>query len=400
MPVDYVIDFPFSEVPMELELLLYIVGGLAALSGVGFVVLRKPKQLEQKTPTPEKNETSTTDKIAETTESVQAQEQQTTIQTEATPQTQTKVSTPEKARSDLKTLEEALAKTKAGFWGKVKSAFSSSQTIGSAEIEDLEEALYTSDLGPKTVDHLIQKVSSTMNTGEMTVDELHSSLKNELNAIFNDIKKTELSVNPEKKTTVWMVVGVNGAGKTTTIGKLASQQVEKGKRVLIAAGDTFRAAADEQLKVWATRAEVEIFSPEGIKDPSAVAFDAVQKGAAKDFDLVIIDTAGRLHTQKNLMEELKKMKRVMGKALEGSPDETILVLDANSGQNALMQTEQFHQALEVTGVILTKMDGSAKGGVAVGIACEHSLPIRMIGVGEKIEDLRPFNSTEFVDSIL
>ena len=400
MPVDYVIDFPFSEVPMELELLLYIVGGLAALSGVGFVVLRKPKQLEQKTPTPEKNETSTTDKIAETTESVQAQEQQTTIQTEATPQTQTKVSTPEKARSDLKTLEEALAKTKAGFWGKVKSAFSSSQTIGSAEIEDLEEALYTSDLGPKTVDHLIQKVSSTMNTGEMTVDELHSSLKNELNAIFNDIKKTELSVNPEKKTTVWMVVGVNGAGKTTTIGKLASQQVEKGKRVLIAAGDTFRAAADEQLKVWATRAEVEIFSPEGIKDPSAVAFDAVQKGAAKDFDLVIIDTAGRLHTQKNLMEELKKMKRVMGKALEGSPDETILVLDANSGQNALMQTEQFHQALEVTGVILTKMDGSAKGGVAVGIACEHSLPIRMIGVGQNIEDLRPFNSTEFVDSIL
>lgn len=386
---------------MELEILVYIIGGLLTLGGVGYVAFRKPSTQDKIEPAPKKTELP--EPKPQSQEAAPAQVQEITEPQKAEPQVThppVEEPKPEKARAELKTLEDALSKTRAGFWGKVKSVFSSDQTIGSSEIEDLEEALYTSDLGPKTVDHLIQKVSSTMDSGQLTVDQLHQSLKTELNSIFNDIDRAELSVNPEKKTTVWMVVGVNGAGKTTTIGKLASQQVEKGKRVLIAAGDTFRAAADEQLKVWATRAEVEIFSPENVKDPSAVAFDAVQKGAAKDFDLVIIDTAGRLHTQKNLMEELKKMKRVMGKALEGSPDETILVLDANSGQNALMQTEQFHQALDVSGVILTKMDGSAKGGVAVGIACEHQLPIRMIGVGEKIEDLRPFNSTEFVDSIL
>ena len=348
---------------MELELILYGVAGLFTLSGAGYFFLRKPTNKKTSSPTlPAEEKTQ--------------------------------------QRKDYKSLEDALSKTREGFWGKLKNQFSGNQTISASEIESLEEALYTSDLGPKTVDHLINKVNSQVSEDSLSVDTLHSSLKSELNSIFTSIKSKELATNPEQKTTVWMVVGVNGAGKTTTIGKLASQQVALGKRVLIAAGDTFRAAADEQLKVWATRAEVEIFSPEGIKDPSAIAFDAVQKGVSKEFDLVIIDTAGRLHTQKNLMEELKKMKRVMGKAFPSSPHETLLVLDANSGQNALMQTEQFHQALEVSGVILTKMDGSAKGGVAVGIACEHQLPIKMIGVGEKIEDLRQFNATEFVDSIL
>ncbi len=346
-----------SEIFNNLELLTYIGSGIAVLtfSGLGFYFLKKPST--------------------------------------------NKTRSQESSRKDYRSLEDALSKTKEGFWGKVKNQFTGS-TISKAELDSLEEALYTSDLGPKTVDHLITRVSKDMNGQGLSVEQLHSSLKNELNSIFSQIKTEDLSTQANKKTTVWMIVGVNGAGKTTTIGKLASQQVAKGKRVLIAAGDTFRAAADEQLKVWANRAEVEIFSPEGIKDPSAVAFDAVQKGVAKGFDLVIIDTAGRLHTQKNLMEELKKMKRVMSKALENTPDETILVLDANSGQNALVQTEQFHSALNVTGVILTKMDGSAKGGVAVGIACEHKLPIKMIGVGEKIEDLRPFDSKAFVDSIL
>lgn len=342
---------------MELEILLYAAAGIASLSGLGyFVFFKKP--------------TTKTEKL----------------------ESQAK-------RSDYKTLEEALSKTREGFWGKVKNQLSG-KTINKDGIEDLEEALYTSDLGPKTVDHLIRKVSENMSEDGYDIEQLHESLKTELNTIFLETKNDSLATAQDKATTVWMVVGVNGAGKTTTIGKLASQQVEKGKRVLIAAGDTFRAAADEQLKVWATRAEVEIFSPEGVKDPSAVAFDAIQKGVSKDFDLIIIDTAGRLHTQKNLMEELKKMKRVMDKALPGSPHETLLVLDANSGQNALMQTEQFHKALDVSGVILTKMDGSAKGGVAVGIACEHKLPIKMIGVGEKIEDLRPFDSKDFINSIL
>lgn len=345
---------------MEIDILIYSLTGLISLSGLGYFFLRNKTTSTAKLPTSDK----------------------------------------QAARKEYRSLEDALSKTREGFWGKVKNQFSGQATISKKELEQLEEALYTSDLGPKTVDHLIRKVSENIEEENYNIDKLHNSLKTELNSIFLETKTDELATEDEQKTTVWMVVGVNGAGKTTTIGKLASQQVEKGKRVLIAAGDTFRAAADEQLKVWATRAEVEIFSPEGIKDPSAIAFDAVQKAVSKGFDLVIIDTAGRLHTQKNLMEELKKMKRVMNKAHESSPHETLLVLDANSGQNALMQTEQFHKALEVSGVILTKMDGSAKGGVAVGIACEHKLPIKMIGVGEKIEDLRPFNSNEFVNSIL
>jgi len=168
----------------------------------------------------------------------------------------------------------------------------------------------------------------------------------------------------------------------------------------VAAGDTFRAAAGDQLKVWSERAQVEIFSPEGVKDPSAVAFDACQMSKARGFDVVIIDTAGRLHTQDNLMEELRKMKRVVQKVIPEGPHETLLVLDANSGQNALMQARHFHHILELSGVVLTKMDGTAKGGVAVGLVCELELPIRLIGVGEGIQDLRPFKPKEFVSSIL
>jgi fused signal recognition particle receptor len=193
---------------------------------------------------------------------------------------------------------------------------------------------------------------------------------------------------------------VNGAGKTTTIGKLARRFAQSGRRVLVAAGDTFRAAAADQLKIWTDRAQVEIFSPENVTDPSAVAFMAVEAAQGGGFDIVIIDTAGRLHTQKNLMEELRKMKRVMQKKIESAPHEVLLVLDANSGQNALVQAREFHQALGVTGVVLTKLDGTAKGGVAVGLACELQIPIKLIGVGEGIEDLRRFSSREFVDSIL
>ena len=297
-------------------------------------------------------------------------------------------------------LQEALSKTRKNFWGKIKDQFSEKQGFQQKEMDKLEEALYTSDLGPKTVSHLIEKLSQNMTSKPFTLDEFRDSLKKELNSIFHSMTKETQTSEPSHPTTVWMLVGVNGAGKTTTTGKLASQKVALGQKVLIAAGDTFRAAADKQLRVWAQRAGAEIFSPQGIKDPSALAFDAIQKATAKGFDLVIVDTAGRLHTQKNLMEELKKMKRVMHKALPGAPHETLLILDANSGQNALTQTEQFHRALGISGVILTKMDGSAKGGVAVGVAWEHQLPIKMIGVGERIQDLRPFDPGEFVDSIL
>ena len=204
----------------------------------------------------------------------------------------------------------------------------------------------------------------------------------------------------QKEPLVLLIVGVNGAGKTTTIGKLSQNLANENKRVLIAAGDTFRAAAGEQLKVWTDRAQAEIFSPEGVKDPSAVAFDAVSKAIAKNFDVCIIDTAGRLHTQAPLMNELEKVKRVIKKVIPKAPHHTWIVLDASSGQNALYQAQNFNKKLNLTGAILTKMDGSSKGGIALAIAQELKIPIRYIGVGEKISDLKPFVQKEFIESLI
>lgn len=304
-----------------------------------------------------------------------------------------------KPKAEHKTLQDALSQTRQTFWGRISQTFTG-ETVDRGQLESIEEVLYTSDLGPKTVQRLFTSLESKV-SGGVNGESLRQALRTEMMDIFSSVGAND---NSFKKVTdaltVWMVIGVNGAGKTTTIGKLASQLQQQGKKVMIAAGDTFRAAADAQLKVWSERANVEIFSPENVKDPSAIAFDAVNKAQAKGFDVVIIDTAGRLHTQKNLMEELKKVKRVMQKVIPAAPHEVILVLDANSGQNALVQAEQFHEALGVTGVILTKMDGSAKGGVAIGIACDVGLPVKMIGVGESVEDLRPFSPKDFVDSIL
>lgn len=316
-------------------------------------------------------------------------------------QLQKTVAEKQSPRKDYKTLQEAMAQTQKSFWGRIASSVSSG-TMDKSQLESIEEVLYTSDLGPKTVQRLFASLESKLSQS-LGSEALKSALKEEMIKIFSGVgdaaTATSFQVLPEGLT-VWMVVGVNGAGKTTTIGKLASQLQQSGKKVMIAAGDTFRAAADAQLKVWSERANVEIFSPENVKDPSAVAFEAVNKAQAKGFDVLIVDTAGRLHTQVNLMEELKKMKRVIQKVQATAPHEVILVLDANSGQNALMQAEQFHQALGVTGVILTKMDGSAKGGVAIGVAGDVGLPVKMIGVGEAVEDLRVFSPTDFVDSIL
>lgn len=295
-----------------------------------------------------------------------------------------------------KTLKEALSQTRAGFWGRISQGFSASASRDD-HLELIEEVLYTSDLGPKTVQKLFSNLEEKV-AAEMSEEDLKTLIRAEITELFASTEDTPF-VREKEGLVVWMIVGVNGAGKTTTIGKLSSQLQQEGKKVMIAAGDTFRAAADEQLKVWSDRANVEIFSPENVKDPSAVAFDAVNKAQSGGFDILIIDTAGRLHTQKNLMEELKKMKRVTTKVLPEAPDEVILVLDANSGQNALIQAEQFHEALGVTGVVLTKMDGSAKGGVAVGVVSDVGLPVKMIGVGETVSDLRPFSRKDFVDSL-
>lgn len=304
-----------------------------------------------------------------------------------------------------KELKDALFNTKQGLWGKIKESLSNKSELLEADFETLEEILYTSDLGPQTVQRLVEAISEDLNKSDKkNAEKVRIAIKNEMLNIFNNISTNKVNLLEEAKNHsrpfVIMIVGVNGAGKTTTIGKLANLFVESGLKTLVVAGDTFRAAAGEQLNVWSQRADVEIFNPENVKDPSAVAYDGCQFAKTKTFDVAIIDTAGRLHTQSNLMEELKKMKRVIKKVLPEAPHEVLIVLDANSGQNALVQAKMFHEALNLTGAVLTKLDGTAKGGVAVGLAYELKLPIRMIGIGEALEDLRNFHSSEFVDSII
>lgn len=310
-------------------------------------------------------------------------------------------------------LQSALKKTEENFFGRIRRAFLNSDK--KVVLEAVEEILYTSDLGPTTVQKLLEVVENELSGSEMAkIEVVKQALKNQMLEILKPVHPANSSVNVidlVKKVDgpmVLMVVGVNGAGKTTSIGKMTAQLASQGKKVLVAAGDTFRAAAGGQLKTWTDRAltaaagegAVEIYWPENTTDPSAVAFDAVTKAKAQNFDYVILDTAGRLHTQSHLMEELKKVKRVMTKVIPEAPHETWIVLDANSGQNALMQAKEFNQALGLTGVVLTKMDGTAKGGVALGVVDQLQVPIKLVGIGEKINHLKAFNYNEYVDSIL
>ena len=301
-------------------------------------------------------------------------------------------------------LKTALGATRQKLFGGIANLFSGGS--GSEEIwERLEEALFLSDMGSPTVQRLLQATQDHFSilSPPSNEDMVRGVLRDEILKIFGEVP-TAPETTAESKTAqvpeVWLVVGVNGVGKTTTIGKLAAQWASEGHRVLIGAGDTFRAAAESQLAAWAQRAEVEIFTSTQTRDPAAVAFAALQEAKAKGFNKVIIDTAGRLHTAQGLMDELKKIKRVLGNLQQGAPQATVLVVDASQGQNALVQAKQFHQAIELSGVILTKMDGTAKGGVAVGIAEEIKLPIIYIGVGEKVADLRPFAPKEFVEAII
>lgn len=315
-----------------------------------------------------------------------------------------------------KTVAEALAKTEENFFGRIRKAFSSGDK--KQVLEQVEEVLYTSDLGPKTVEVLMEKIQDELSGSELTdINKVKTALRYQMTEILGPVHQQQknshhlmdLVHTASQGPTVLMIVGVNGAGKTTSIGKMTAQLAQAGKKVLVAAGDTFRAAAGGQLKVWTERAQtnsasgggqVEIFWPDQVTDPGAVAFDAVAKAKAQNFDYVILDTAGRLHTQGHLMEELKKVKRVMMKVIPESPHETWIVLDANSGQNALNQAVEFNKAMELTGVILTKMDGTAKGGVALGVVNQLQKPIKLIGIGEKIQDLRVFNQDEYIQSIL
>ncbi len=294
-------------------------------------------------------------------------------------------------------LKDGLSKTRKGFVEKVENLVNFRTQIDEELYEELEEILIGADVGVTTTMNLLERIRKLVRERKIKdPKELTELLKEEIAAILKD-ESDDIVLNQEPK--VIMVVGVNGVGKTTTIGKLAHRFQEEGKKVLLAAGDTFRAAAIDQLEVWAGRANVEIIKHSAGADAAAVAYDAIVAAKSRGADVVLVDTAGRLHTKTNLMTELSKVKRVMGKAMEDAPHEVLLVLDATTGQNALSQTKIFTEAVDITGVVLTKLDGTAKGGIVIAIASEMGVPIKLIGVGEKAEDLRDFDPEEFVEAL-
>ncbi len=299
----------------------------------------------------------------------------------------------------LEKLKNGLSKTHQGFVEKMDQLFLGKKTIDEDVLDELEGLLFEADLGVKTSSQLIDGVRQGLNRGELQEPEkVKEFIKREILRILKS-GETPLSIDFRTKPFVFMVVGVNGGGKTTTIGKIAHQYSSQGKKVLVGAADTFRAAAVEQLEIWAKRVGADLIKQSKGADPSAVAFDSIYAAKARDIDLVFIDTAGRLHTKVNLMEELKKVKRIVGRECPGAPHEILLVLDATTGQNAISQAKLFNEAVGVTGIALTKLDGTAKGGIIVGITEELKIPIRYIGVGEGVDDLKEFNATEFVQAL-
>jgi fused signal recognition particle receptor len=305
----------------------------------------------------------------------------------------------DEARQKAEQLKKALAKTREGFFGRIAKAIGG-RAIDDDVLEELEAILFTSDIGARTAEKLLEQVKKTVKGSEASdLDKVQAALKDEIISILNATDNPEIGAGRGDGPRVVMVVGVNGAGKTTTIGKLTHQLQSQGHKVLLGAGDTFRAAATEQLEIWAKRNDCEIVKGKEGADPASVLFDAVEKGKADGADIVLCDTAGRLHTKVNLMEELRKVHRVLGKAQEGAPHEVILVLDATVGQNAIQQAKQFGEAVPLTGIVLTKLDGTAKGGVIIGISEELKVPVRYIGVGEQIGDLRRFDARQFAGAL-
>ncbi|MDH3353923.1 MAG: signal recognition particle-docking protein FtsY [Chromatiales bacterium] len=326
-------------------------------------------------------------------------------------------SSPEPSEDHLESNEQTdlvQKPTKQGLFASLKRGLSRTQTILGSDIRDLvklkreidddlleeiEEQLLVADLGVEATQHIIndltQRVSrKQLNNGDALLDALHEDMYQLLEPV-----NKPLQIDSNCSPFVILVVGINGAGKTTTIGKLAKRFQNEGKKVMLAAGDTFRAAAVEQLQVWGERNQIPVIAQHSGADSASVIFDAVSAAKARNVDILIADTAGRLHTQSNLMEELKKVRRVIGKVDESAPHEVLLVLDSGTGQNAVNQAEQFHQAVGVSGVALTKLDGTAKGGIIFAIAKRLGLPIRFIGIGEGIDDLRDFNAKEFIAAL-
>lgn len=306
---------------------------------------------------------------------------------------------PEKKES----LDKGLEKTKDSFFSKLGKAMVGKSKVDEEVLDDLEEILVTSDVGVETTLKIIKKIEERVAKDMyLNASELDKILKEEILSLLSESSNGEskdFELPENKKPYVMMVVGVNGVGKTTTIGKLASQFQKRGKKVVLGAADTFRAAAVDQLEQWGKRAGVPVISHGMNTDPASVAFDAVKQGVEMGADLVIIDTAGRLHNKVNLMNELSKIKRVIQKFIPDAPHEVMLVLDGSTGQNAINQAREFTKATEVTALAITKLDGTAKGGVVLGISDQFKIPVKYIGVGEKTDDLQVFNKYEFVDSL-
>jgi fused signal recognition particle receptor len=306
-------------------------------------------------------------------------------------------------KEQKESLDKGLEKTKNSLFDQLSKAVVGKSKVDEEVLDDLEEMLVHADVGAETTIRIIRRIEDRVARDKYVgTSELDKILREEIAALLeenNSGRGTEISIPAGIKPYVIMVVGVNGVGKTTTIGKLASQFHKSGKKVVLGAADTFRAAAVDQLIIWGQRVGVPVISHGMNTDPASVAFDAVKKGVEMDADVVIIDTAGRLHNKVGLMNELTKIKRVMQKFIEAAPHEVLLVLDGSTGQNAVQQAREFTKATDVTALAITKLDGTAKGGVVIGISDEFKIPVKYIGVGEKIEDLQVFNKYEFVDSL-
>lgn len=295
-------------------------------------------------------------------------------------------------------LKNGLSKTKNSFDEKINNVFSNFRKVDEDLLEELEEALIMSDVGAQTSTKIISNLRDRIKKEKIENEEdVRNALREEIKAILDEVDNgLKLATHPS----VILVVGVNGVGKTTSIGKIANRLKQDGKKVVIAAADTFRAAAVEQLEIWANRAGCDIVKKEEGTDPASVVFDAIQITKQKNADVLICDTAGRLHNKKYLMDELVKIKKVIDKELPESSKEVLMVLDATTGQNAISQVKAFKETVDINGLILTKLDGTAKGGVVVGIVAENQMPVKFVGVGEQIDDMEIFNSTDFVNALI
>ncbi|TXF77423.1 signal recognition particle-docking protein FtsY [Chryseobacterium sp.] len=303
-------------------------------------------------------------------------------------------------KEEKETLDKGLEKSNQGFFDKISKAVVGKSKVDEEVLDELEEILIASDVGATTTIKIIERIENRVLRDKFVgTEELDKILREEISGLLLENPNAETgNIDTSKKPYVIMVVGVNGVGKTTTIGKLAHQFKSDGKKVILGAADTFRAAAVDQLVIWSERAGVPIVKQSMGSDPASVAFDTVQSAVAQNADVVIIDTAGRLHNKVNLMNELTKIKRVMQKVIPDAPHEILLVLDGSTGQNAFEQAKQFTAATEVNALAITKLDGTAKGGVVIGISDQFQIPVKYIGIGEKIQDLQLFNGMEFVDS--